>query len=220
MQGHFLRLDAEPHARSGRHTQFGGGIDGDACGKARRATRLIMPAHQDRGSAGIHLRHRQPDDIARASVRRFRIHRHRRRQEHRDCLMPSRQILDRGAVPVGAGLGAQRAVGPMVPLTRLTPAIRAPKRLRGAVSTSATGPISAIVPDSSTNTRSASVNTSSRSWVVRTTAQPLLATTLRNTERIPRPRPHRVRSAARRAATHPVRPPTLARWRRAGLGPG
>lgn len=72
VQGHFLRLDAEPHARSGRHTQFGGGIDGDACGKARRATRLIMPAHQDRGSAGIHLRHRQPDDIARASVRRFR----------------------------------------------------------------------------------------------------------------------------------------------------
>ncbi|CKT48786.1 Uncharacterised protein [Mycobacterium tuberculosis] len=69
-----------------------------------------MPAHQDRGSAGIHLRHRQPDDIARASVRRFRIHRHRRRREHRDCLMPSRQILDRGAVPVGAGLGAQRAV--------------------------------------------------------------------------------------------------------------
>ncbi len=62
--------------------------------------------------------------------------------------------------------------------------MRAAKWLRGAVSTSGTGPISATLPDSSTSTRSANVNTSSRSWVTRIAAQPLRVTTLRSTARV------------------------------------
>ena len=71
-----------------------------------------------------------------------------------------------------------------VPPTRFTPANRAPNRLRGAANTAAAEPVSAILPDSRISTRSASVSTSSRSWVISTAERPSRASTRRNTLRI------------------------------------
>ena len=107
--------------------------------------------------------------VARAAARSGEEDRDRGRPEDGDGrARPARARRRRRRPTIRSPVGVSTAWSRQVPRTRLSPAMRAAKVLRGRDSTSALGPSSTTLPSSSTTTRSASSRASSTSWVTRT----------------------------------------------------
>ena len=185
MNGDLLGLHGEVDAIARCQPQLGGGLGGDVGGKPRRTVGLLVGAHADRRLRGCRVRRPSPRRCCggcHAACRGTR----------RPPQGVNTATADCPATTSGAGLPCQTVPhcvvstpsAPAVPLTRFTPANRAPNRLRGVAKTVAAEPVSTILPASSISTRSARVSTSSRSWVISTAERPSRASTRRSTLRI------------------------------------